>query len=1059
MQVTTPEGEKKALKIQLDTGASCSTLTWHDYRKLSKEKPAKSGTKLKLYDNSIIYSVGCVTLRCEAKGTRKKIHFEIVKEAPTSLLSGRASAALGLISFNEECILKVSEVSKQPELTEKQIITEYKDVFRGLGKLPGVYDIQMDTSVKPAQANPRRIAHRIKPQVKAKIDELVEMGVIAKVERPTAWISSLVIVKKPKKIRLCIDPQPLNEAIVRNHYMTPTLEDIAPRLHNAKVFSVMDAKDGFNQVVLSEESSYLTTFWTPWGRYRWLRMPFGIKSAPEEFQRRLDECLEGLENVEVIADDIIIYGSGDTQEEAIGVHDRALRALLNRCREKGLKLNEKKMRLKLQEVTYMGHRLTTEGLRPDPEKVVAVKDMERPKDIAGVQRLIGVVTYLAKFLPNLSTVCEPLRRLTDKEAVFDWLPHHEEAFVKVKDLITQAPVLSYYDVNKEVTIESDSSEVGLGAVITQDGHPIAYASRALTPTERNYAQIEKECLAIVYATQKFEQYILGMDKVTVLTDHKPLTTIFKKPILSSPKRLQRMRLRLQRYSIQLYYKPGPKMHISDTLSRASLPITEVTAETSDYTIYYAKQEAAVRQEIEDVDLSVFVSDERLQQIQAVTRKDATLQTLMNMTLAGWPEDKTHVPLCIREYWPYRDEISVQEGLVFRGTRVVIPMAMRNAMMKRAHASHMGVQYTINTARDIMYWPNMNNHLTQAVQACEICQEDQPAQAKEPLMTYPIPQHPWQVVASDCFEQGGKHYVIIADLYSDYIEVSEIQDLTSSALIHVLKPLFASYGVPMTFISDNGPNYSSQEFQSFSRTWEFKHITTSPHFHKANGKAEASVKIIKRMFKRCKKKGMDKWQALLEWRNTITPGENHSPAQKLLSRRTRSMLPAHGSQYKPSVVEKVRERVGEKRKVAKLYHDRSAKPLPQLVIGQPVRVKTHPQQPHSDWKPGQVTQVVAPRSYTVDVNGGSYRRNRIHLRDALETETGSRDESPPPAPNADAQSSAAVKPTIATPPPATVKPPETRAAPTTPGRDSSTPSDEPRVSRWGRVINTPARYKD
>lgn len=178
-------------------------------------------------------------------------------------------------------------------------------------------------------------------------------------------------------------------------------------------------------------------------------MPFGISSAPEEFQHRLDEVLEGLENVEVIADDIVIYGVGDSNEEAEASHDTAFRALLTRCRERNLKLNKKKIRFKMASVAYMGHILTPEGLAPDPEKVRAVQEMPRPLDAQGVQRLLGVVTYLAKFLPQLSTICEPLRRLTDREARFDWMPHHDEALASIKRLITEAPVLRYYDVDRQ----------------------------------------------------------------------------------------------------------------------------------------------------------------------------------------------------------------------------------------------------------------------------------------------------------------------------------------------------------------------------------------------------------------------------------------------------------------------------------------------------------------------------------------------------------------------------------------------------------------------------------
>ena len=378
------------------------------------------------------------TLRCEVNGTNKKVHFEVVKDAHTSLLSGKACQALKLIHFNEESILHVS-TSGSPDLSQEQILQDYQDVFTGLGKLPGVYHIEIDPNTKQVQENPRRVPIPIKEELKHKIDELEAMNALTKVTQPTPWISNMVVVKKPNKLRVCLDPLHLNKGIIRNHYPTPTVEDVAPRLTKAKVFSVVDAKDGFLQVVLDKPSSYLTTFWTPFGRYQWLRMPFGIKSAPEEFQRRLDECLEGLQN-------IVIYGAGDTEEEATKSHDTAFKALLDRCRERGLKLNKRKLKFKLSQEAYMGHVLSAQGQLPDPEKVKAVCDMSHPTDVQGVQRLTGVVTYLSKFMPRLSTVCEPLRRLTDTNAVFDWLPQHEDAFAKIKSLITQAPVLHYYDV-------------------------------------------------------------------------------------------------------------------------------------------------------------------------------------------------------------------------------------------------------------------------------------------------------------------------------------------------------------------------------------------------------------------------------------------------------------------------------------------------------------------------------------------------------------------------------------------------------------------------------------
>ncbi len=443
---------------------------------------------LKLYDQTTIRPVGTTVLQCQASnGIKKRIRFEVLENAPTSLLSGKASEALQLIQFSEEHILH--DVTAETALTKDTVLQEYKDVFTGLGKLPGAYHIQVDEAVKPVQHTRRRVPIPVREELKAKLQSLEDQNIIARVEQPTPWINSMVVVKKPNKLRICLDPQDLNKAICRNHYPIPTIEEVAPRLAKAKVFSVVDAKDGFLQVALDHESSLLTTFWTPFGRFRWLRMPFGISSAPEEFQRRLNETLEGLDNVEIIADDVTVFGVGDTYEDAEKSHDNAFRALMSRCRARGLKLNPSKIKFKLTSVGFMGHVLTPEGLAPDPEKIRAILEMQKPTDAAAVQRLLGMATYLSKFLPRLSSVVEPLRRLTDKSTKdsFVWDTQHESAFMALKELMSVAPVLGYYDVHKEVTIESDSSDVGLGAVISQEGKPIAYASRALTTTERNYA--------------------------------------------------------------------------------------------------------------------------------------------------------------------------------------------------------------------------------------------------------------------------------------------------------------------------------------------------------------------------------------------------------------------------------------------------------------------------------------------------------------------------------------------------------------------------------------------
>ena len=279
---------------------------------------------------------------------------------------------------------------------------------------------------------------------------------------------------------------------------------------------------------------------------------------------------------------------------------------------------------------------------------------------------------------------------------------------------------------------------------------------------------------------------------------------------------------------------------------------------------------------------------------------------------------------------------------------------------------------------------MTADLTEAVQRCETCQQIKPALPKEPMMTYPVPTLPWQIVASDCFECDNQHYLVVVDLYSDFIEIRKLDTLATSTLVEQLKQVFAIHGVPVTLISDNGPNYASAEFHQFTQAWDFQHLTSSPHYPKSNGKAESAVKIMKSIITKANKDGADVWKAILEWRNSLTPSQGSSPVQRLMSRRTRSFLPCKASMYQPEVQCAVPAQVVRKRQVAKSYHDTSAKPLPPLVIGQPIRVKAHPQQAHSNWKPGVIVDSVAPRSYIVEVDGRKYRRNRVHLRDTVQS---------------------------------------------------------------------------
>ena len=355
---------------------------------------------------------------------------------------------------------------------------------------------------------------------------------------------------------------------------------------------------------------------------------------------------------------------------------------------------------------------------------------------------------------------------------------------------------------------------------------MCYASRSLNSAERNYAQIEKELLAIVYGCTKFHQYVYGK-KVKVQTDHKPLEALFKKLLFQAPQRLQRMMLRLQCYDLQVEYEPGKNLLIADTLSRAPEESTETAANTKD--------------ECEVLTIeNMPVSEEKLEQCKDATRKDLTLQKLKTTVISGWPERKSQVDPELREYWNIKGEISFCDDLLLRKDRLIVPSSLREEMLSQIHSSHLGIEKCKRRARDLLYWPGMNQQIADMVSKCNTCNMYRNSQAKEPLKSHELPERPWQKIAIDLFELDKQEYVVMVDYYSKFFEVSHLPNSKSKTVINHNKPQFARYGIPETIVSDNGPEFSSHEFADFAKQYGFKHITSSPRYPQSNGLAERAV---------------------------------------------------------------------------------------------------------------------------------------------------------------------------------------------------------------------------
>ena len=394
---------------------------------------------------------------------------------------------------------------------------------------------------------------------KAELDRLVKEGIITEVHDHTEWINSIEPVMKEDG---SLDPEDLNKAIERNQWYARTLNDILPELVQSKYFTVKDATSGFWHVPLDLRSSLLTTFNMPWGKYRWLRMPFGLKVSGDVFQERLDKGLRLVPGVLGITDDIVIHGLTEN------THNRTVLILCETARLNNQSLNSKKMQFKSTDCKFFGHRLTLDGTKVDPKKIEAIIQMDPPQNVANLQSFNGMINYL-KFSPVLSKLSEPLRRLCRSGVEWAWELEQQDAFKALKQVITTLPVLAYFDKTKKHTIQCYASKKGLGTVLLQESKHVIYVSRALTETEQRYSNIERELLAIVFALVRLNHYTFGRT-ITVQSDHQPLQSIWKKSIVFTSPRLKRLLLRLAHYDLNIEFLRGKENVIADTLSRVCL---------------------------------------------------------------------------------------------------------------------------------------------------------------------------------------------------------------------------------------------------------------------------------------------------------------------------------------------------------------------------------------------------------------------------------------------------------------------------------------------------------
>ena len=358
-------------------------------------------------------------------------------------------------------------------------------------------------------------------------------------------------VTKPNGfLRLRLDPKGLNKVIKRPHHSTSPIDEILPKLNGAQDFSIVDTRSGYWNIKLDYQSSMYNTFNSPHGRYHFLRLPFGLICAQDIFQKKVDEAFGDLPGVTGIADDIVI--SGKTRDE----HDKNLKAVMERAQETGVRFNPDKCQIARTELSFFGHTISATGLKPDPRKIEAIRNMDPSTSLPDLQTFLGMVQYLGRYIPNLASVSAVLWDLTKSANEFQWNPEHQQAADKVKKLIASPGSLQYFDGSKTVTIQVDASVRCLGVTLLQSKGPVEYRSKLLSETERRYSNIERKMLSIGCGLEKFHY---GRH-VTVETDHKPLEAIFKKHLSNAPPRIAWMTLRVQKYDVEIKYVLGMKYH-------------------------------------------------------------------------------------------------------------------------------------------------------------------------------------------------------------------------------------------------------------------------------------------------------------------------------------------------------------------------------------------------------------------------------------------------------------------------------------------------------------------
>ena len=990
----------KQFSIELDTATTGNFVTISTWKQLGKPKLEDASHRYESaskHDLPVLGSFSAET-RDMKTGNTSVVQYIVTKIPDLNLLGRNAISALG-ISLDKAIGLKQinssikgrEETGPKPEPQDyaalerecQALCDEFPALFeKELGLLKGVeLDVKFKPDPKPTFQKARPVPFALRQDLAQGYDEGIAKGVW-KPAKFNEWGTPVVPIRKPQtsetskpKLRICGDYSVgINDQLEDHRHPMPLPEELMQKLGGGFGYTKIDLADAYNQIMLSPESQRRLALSTHQGVLLQQRLPFGIKSAPGYFQEIMESLTCDLPGVAVFQDDMLVSGA-DAKS-----HLSNLRGLLKRLHDKGLRCRRDKCKFAQPSVEYLGHILSAEGISKG-SKVEAVKQMPAPTDVSSLKSFLGSVQFYGKFIPNLSTIAEPLYKLTKKASTWKWGAEEQSSFDQLKKVLSSDQILVHFDPNKPLGLSCDASSVGIGAVLFHrfpDGteRPIANVSKTLTPAERNYSQIHKEALAIIFGLRKFYQYLYG-HRFILVTDHKPLTSLFgpKKgtPPLAA-NRLARWALWLNQFDYSIEYRKTADHGNADALSR--LPF----GSDSDFEREESGEDLDTVCAIKVLSLQVKPVDANI--LRQESAKDPVLTTVMRYTREGWPQKHSDANEDVEKFRKLADSLSVCNGCLIHGIRVVIPESLHSQILDLLHIGHFGMERMKQLARTAVYWPGIDAAIEMTSRRCTSCGEHQNKPSKPLVHPWMLPEKPWSRLHIDhAINFMGYNWLVLIDAFTKYPCIHPTSSTSSKATTDLLEEDFAHFGFPHSLVSDKATTFTSEEFQNWGKERGIIHLSGPPYHPATNGAAERLVQTFKQALRKSSLPPKRALQEFLMQYRRMPNSSGYSPSELLMNRQIRTRIdtllpsPAHIAQQKqnrdscraeanskPGVVSKVTRQFKAGDTVYALYYG-------------PRRDKD------PRWVPAVIKKALGPRSFNVKVvpRGPVWRRHLEQLQ--------------------------------------------------------------------------------